>query len=160
MIGFISTDDLVHDILLSLSKTDLSSVQNIDHYILRAVKLRCWAHLDKALRYKALHTDIQLQTDEIHEERSGMIAEEEQQTRTVEGTELIGQVGLFKEQLPHQEMRLLNLLIDDADRTEIAEQLGLNINTLDTNIRRLRMRLAEFLKRQGYTYSILERFSK
>jgi DNA-directed RNA polymerase specialized sigma24 family protein len=159
-IGFMTTDDLIHDILLSLSRTDLSAVENPDHYILRAVKLRCWSYLDKAIRYKALHTDILLQSNDPDEERDGTIAIQEQQTEAIEEMELIGQVNLFKEQLPQQELRLLNLLIDDADRPEIAQQLGLNINTLDTNIRRLRIRLADFLQRQGYTYSILDRFSK
>lgn len=157
--GFDGVDDVVHEVFVSLSKTDFTNVHNPDHYVLRAVKLRCWSLLDKALRRKATmagNEPLSEGDQEIPPLHSGVIVEQEV---SVEGMELVTVVNLFKAQLNPRDMRLLNLLIDETARTEIANLLGVNLNTLDTNIRRLRIRLADFLKELGYTYTSIGRFS-
>lgn len=159
-IGIVEIDDLVHDILLSLSKTDLSEVQKMDHYVLRAIKLRCWTLLDKALRHKAFYTPMtEPEREDTWSEETGSTAAADDQLEAINGMELIGQVNLFKAQLRQGDVLLLNYLLDDADRADMAQHLGVKLNTLDTHIRRLRIRLADFLKRQGYTYAILDRFN-
>jgi DNA-directed RNA polymerase specialized sigma24 family protein len=160
--SIVSVDDVVHEVFLSLSKTDFAQVRNAEHYIMRAVKLHCWSLLDKAIRVKALGADNRGRGDADETERSdvsdlpaplsaGHPAE-------LDGMELLACVNLFKAQLGSRETRLLNLLIDGTPRSDIAGHLGLNINTLDTNIRRMRIRLADFLRSLGYSYKVLEKF--
>lgn len=86
------------------------------------------------------------------------LSESEHPIAELEGMELLAQLNLFKSGLDRDSARLLNLLIDESARSEIAGVMGLNMNTLDTKIRRLRMRLAEHLKGLGYTYRGMERF--
>lgn len=159
--SLVDIDDVVNDVFLSLSKTDFTQVRNAEHYILRAVKLHCWSLLDKALRLKANVSRTEGRADENEGEG------EPDYTRSVhadgqteiEGMELLAFVNLFKAQLDPSEVRLLNLLIDETPRSEIAGLLGLKMNTLDTQIRRLRIRLADFLRDRGYSYKVLERFN-
>jgi hypothetical protein len=77
----------------------------------------------------------------------------------LDGMELLACVNLFKAHVGLKEARLLNLLIDETPRTEMAALLDLNANTLDTNIRRLRIRLAEYLRGLGYSYKVFEKFN-
>jgi RNA polymerase sigma factor (sigma-70 family) len=158
----VDIDDVVHEVFLSLSRTDFTEVRDVEHYVMRAIKLRCWSLLDKALREKALTAD-----------RHGTLNEEENEERRthdlpapndshpltdLEGIELLTNLNSFKSHISPREARLLNLLIDETERLDIAKVLGLNINTLDTTIRRLRIRLADYLKNLGYTYKAFERF--
>ncbi len=159
--AIVSVDDVVHEVFLSLSKTDFAKVQNVEHYILRAIKLHCWSMLDKALRVKAISAERIEKVQNEDEGNAQSVSEprsEHQQLTEVEGIELLGFVNLFKAQLESKDEQLLNMLIDGAERFEIAQQLVLNINTLDTHIRRLRIRLAGYLKSLGYKYAALERF--
>ncbi|HTP13267.1 MAG TPA: hypothetical protein VMM37_06535 [Bacteroidota bacterium] len=158
--GFSDVDDILHEILLSLSRSDYSRVVNIDHYVMRAIKLHCWTLLDKALRIKSVMTsadsDLSEENDRPDDRKAGMSAVDGSQT--IEGMELLSYVNLFKAELNQRDVQLLNLLIDETERSDIARRLELNLNTLDTSIRRLRIRLAEFLHGLGYTYKALDRF--
>ncbi|MFA5834461.1 MAG: hypothetical protein WDA22_13370 [Bacteroidota bacterium] len=158
--NFTDINDVVHEVFLSLSKSDVRDVRDLEHYIMRAIKLQCWSLLDKAIKVKAIGSKTEpIDRDEdqqkIHYNRTTNQAE---QLTALEGNELLIQLSLFKLRLTMQELRLLNFLIDEADRSEIAKTTGMNLNTLDTNIRRLRIKLAEYLKSLGYTHSGLERF--
>lgn len=154
--GFVQLDDVVHEVFLSLSKTDFSKIDKVEHYVMRAIKLQCWSLLDKALRQKDRGNPG---TGGFDEKEIVDPTEPDGGSSTLDGLELLMQVGLFKAGLAPREIRLLNMLIDETERTQMAENLGMNLNTLDTNIRRLRMRLAGHLKSMGYSYGILDRFS-
>ena len=157
----VSIDDVVHEVFVSLSKTDFTKVQNIEHYMMRAIKLQCWSLLDKALRMKAVSAERKQGTTDDEEDRDQIDSEpasEHQPLAELEGIELLGHVNLFKSQLGGKEAQLLNMLIDGAERSEIAKELALNMNTLDTHIRRLRIRLAGHLKNLGYMYPAFQKF--
>jgi len=159
-VGVSDIDDIVHEVFVSLSRTNFDQVQNIEHYLMRAIKLHCWSLLDKALRHKSMtaeNRDEPLNDDAVGEHNAPRTNHPDQLT-TLEGVELLTYVNLFKTQLSARDSRLLNLMIDETERSDIAKLLELNMNTLDTSIRRLRIRLAEFLKNLGYTYKTLERF--
>jgi DNA-directed RNA polymerase specialized sigma24 family protein len=155
----VSVDDVVHEVFVSLSKTDFAKVQNVEHYVLRAIKLHCWTLLDKAIRLRALVGDNADDRDS-DETTKGALKERliTDHPTELEGIELLACVNLFKAQVGLKEARLLNLLIDETPRSEMADLLGLNMNTLDTNIRRLRIRLVEYLRGLGYTYKAFEKF--
>ena len=157
----VSIDDVVHEVFISLSKTDFTKVKNIEHYVMRAIKFQCWSLLDRALRMKAVSAERQREA-EGDQERTELIdsepADQHLQLTELEGIELLGHVNLFKAQLGGKEGRLLNMLIDGAERAEIAQELALNMNTLDTQIRRLRIRLVGHLKALGYVYPAFQKF--
>lgn len=161
--SLINIDDVVHEVFLSLSKTDFENVRNVEHYIMRAIKLQCWSLLDKAIRQKAIITDNDGMNDSDEKERNykqiPTVTYQNGQLTELEGTDLLVQINLFKARLNSQEIRLLNFLIDEMDRSEIAGMMEINVNTLDTNIRRLRIKLAEYLKNLGYAHKGLERFN-
>jgi len=155
----VSIDDVVNEVFVSIAKTDFTKVQNAEHYILRAIKLHCWSMLDKALRMKSV--SAQRKEDAHDEDEDPIVLEpstQHQQLAEVEGMELLGYINLFKSTLGTQEAQLLNMLIDGVERFEIAKKLVVNINTLDTHIRRLRIRLADYLRSLGYSYAALEKF--
>lgn len=155
-----SIDDVLHEIFLSLSKTDFNEVRNVEHYIMRAIKLQCWSLLDKAIRQKTVG-ELRAVTNDEKEEPTEQIqhaAHQNDQLSELEGMDLLVQIDLFKARLHPHEVRLLNCLIDETERSDIAAMLEMNLNTLDTNIRRLRMKLAEYLKGLGYIHSGIERF--
>jgi DNA-directed RNA polymerase specialized sigma24 family protein len=156
----VDINDVVHEIYVSFSRTDFHQIQNVEHYVMRAIKLHCWSMLDKSIRLKALAAEppIHRDNDDEPSERDVVAAEESDHLTVLEGIELLSYVNLFKAELSARDSKLLNLLIDETERSEIAKLLELNLNTLDTTIRRLRIRLAEFLKNLGYTYKALERF--
>ncbi|MBI2430221.1 MAG: sigma-70 family RNA polymerase sigma factor [Ignavibacteriales bacterium] len=155
-----SIDDVLHEIFLSLSKSDLTDVRNVEHYIMRAIKLQCWSLLDKAIRQKTVGEVCAVTGDEKEEpgEQVQHIADQNNQLTELEGMDLLVQINLFKARLNPHEVRLLNYLIDETERADIATFLEMNLNTLDTNIRRLRIKLAEYLKNLGYLHSGMERF--
>ena len=158
--NLIDLNDILHEVFVSLSKTDFSQIQNHEHYLMRAIKLHCWTLLDKAIRAKALTADprVELHGEEDAAEPETRELSSPDHLATIEGVELLAYVNMFKAGLTPRDSRLLNLLIDETERSEIARSLELNMNTLDTSIRRLRIRLAEFLRNLGYTYKSLERF--
>lgn len=151
-------DDVMHEIFLSLSKTDFNEVRNAEHYIMRAIKLQCWSMLDKAIKHKTAGVKRESQDDETEHELIHAAANQHDQLNVVEGNDLLVQINLFKARLNPQEVTLLNHLIDETDRFDIAAAMNMNLNTLDTNIRRLRMKLAEYLKHLGYVHAGMERF--
>jgi DNA-directed RNA polymerase specialized sigma24 family protein len=156
----VDINDVVHEIYVSFARTDFNHIQNIEHYVLRAIKLHCWSLLDKSLRIKAIAAEslIDHTNENRTTERDVATANGSDNLSLLEGMELLSYVNLFKAQLNARDSRILNLLIDETERSEIAKLLELNVNTLDTSIRRLRIRLAEFLKNLGYTYKAIERF--
>jgi len=155
----VSVDDVVHEVFVSLSKTDFTKVQNVEHYVMRAIKLHCWSLLDKAIRLKALVVENTNDVDSDDTVLGASKADTSADHPTeLDGMELLACVNLFKAQVGLKESRLLNLLIDETPRSEMAALLGLKMNTLDTNIRRLRIQLVEYLKGMGYTYKAFEKF--
>ena len=158
--GIVEVEDVVHEVFVSLSKTDFSEVRDIEHYVMRAIKLHCWTLLDKAIRAAAFSVK---EKNENPAEENGIhsLADDagrHPQVTEVEGLELLSFVSLFKSQLRPEDARLLNMLVDGAERSEMAQLLQWNMNTLDTHIRRLRLRLAAYLRGLGYSYPSLERF--
>ncbi|HAP36571.1 MAG TPA: hypothetical protein DCQ28_11765 [Bacteroidetes bacterium] len=160
--SLIDINDVIHEVFLSLSKTNFESVRDPEHYIMRAIKLQCWSLLDKAIKQKAIVVKNEGNREGDKNERNlehQLFASHNEQLEEIEGTELLVQISLFKNQLKENDIQLLNFLIDDTERSEIAKILEINLNTLDTNIRRLRIKLADYLRSLGYAYKGLERFN-
>ena len=78
----------------------------------------------------------------------------------LEGEELLNIINIFKMELKSEERDLLNSMIDEKTRAEIAGEKNSNLNTLDTHIRRLRIRFFSFLKDNGYNYEVYRKYEK
>ena len=78
----------------------------------------------------------------------------------LEGEEIFNNINIFKLQLNKEEKILLNNMIDEKSRLEIAEESNINMNTLDTHIRRLRIKFFSLLKEKGYEYQMFKKFDK
>jgi DNA-directed RNA polymerase specialized sigma24 family protein len=161
--GHSNLDDVIHEIYISISKSELKHVQNKKHYIHRAIKLQCWTLLDKAIKSKNVIPESKLQSGRIQEDNSSVIENEKSQTAdpaiSLETAELIKEINLFKTQLNNRDIHILNSLIDEKSRTEIAQIIQLNLNTVDTQIRRLRIKLTKHLKTRGYHYDFIDKFA-
>ncbi|MGH9424976.1 MAG: hypothetical protein ACRD2L_01525, partial [Terriglobia bacterium] len=159
----VDLNDVVHEVFVSLAKTDFAEVRNIEHYVMRAIKLQCWSLLDKAIRQRALAGEPQriarLEDADSRADRELPGADTNEPLAELEASELLAKMNLFKASTTPGEAHLLNLLIDETSRSDMAKLLNLNMNTLDTQIRRLRVRLTGYLQVLGYTYKALERFN-
>ena len=61
-------------------------------------------------------------------------------------------------QLQRHSQITLNNLIDEIPRKEIAEKSNINMNTLDTQIRRLRIKMVAFLKDAGFEFRSFDKY--
>ena len=153
-------DDIVHEIYASISKTDFTRVRNPEHYIMRAIKLQCWSLLDKAFRVKQrFHVAGQATQVNGRDDPSTTLAADEDPSETLQERELIVLINLFKETIRPGEAQILNHLIDMTPREEIAQLMNLNMNTLDTQIRRLRIKLVRHLSSMGYAHPSFRKFA-
>jgi len=159
-VHLVDLDDIVHEVFVSLAKTDFSEVRNIEHYVMRAIKLHCWALVDRAIRAKRL-ASVTMTTDpgnEVEDERKQPTSQENPE-QAIEGLDLLNHINQFKGQIRQVELRILNMMIDDEARTDIAGTLGLNLNTVDTHIHRIRQRLGAYLHTIGYSHPRIRKFS-
>jgi len=160
--NLITVNDAIHEVFLSVSKTDFRKVRKIEHYVMRSIKIQCWSLLDKAVKRKKVIPKSHLpnRTDEPAPENDGdrQMLDERDPVKELEGLELVNHINLFKVQIKSREVQILNYLIDETPRTHIAEVMNLNLNTLDTHIRRLRIKLVHYLRNLGYNDSSMEKW--
>jgi DNA-directed RNA polymerase specialized sigma24 family protein len=161
--GHTKLNDVIHEIFVSLSKSDFKQVQNTEHYIHRAIKLQCWTLLDKGIKSKKIIPESKLKNFDKQEKKSSGILHEIEDSGNpgdnLEFSELMREINLFKAQLNAHEILILNGLIDEKKRTEIANTIHLNLNTVDTQIRRLRIRLTRHLKSKGFQSDLIDKFA-
>lgn len=158
-------DDFSNQIFLNISKINFSkNIINIEAYLIGAIKIQCRSLLDKAIKSKKIIPQSRLIKfdEEENEDLYGSAPVESNKNVQFEEfalSEMYRAINDFKLQLSQKEILLLNHLIDERTRNEIAKKYKLKLNTVDTNIRRLRIKLSRFLKGIGYTNEVLDRFS-
>ena len=133
-----SFKEFSNQIFLNISNIDFSKdIRNEEAYIIGTIKIQCRVLLDKAIKSKKIIPESQLNELQNKEPEESVINQ-----RTV-----------------NKKIELLNHLIDEKSRYEIAGEINININTLDTHIRRLRIKFSKFLIKLGYTDQILEKYN-
>ena len=161
--GHANPDDVIHEIYISISKSDLKEVQNKEHYIHRAIKLQCWTLLDKGIKSKNIIPESKLHNPTNQDGNSNFLLDQvglsTDPAQSAEIAELIKEINIFKTQLNKRDILILNSLIDEKSRSEIAQIIQLNLNTVDTQIRRLRIKLTKYLKTQGFHYDFIDKFA-
>lgn len=155
--------DFLNQIFLNISRIDFSkSIQNHEAYIIGSIKIQCRAMLDKSIKSKRIISESRLEKDTTTEGDSEFSDDFALNSSTpndlLEADELFSKINIFKLQLNRSELSILNLLIDEKTRKEISEETDLNLNTIDTKIRRLRIKLFSYLKELGYSLKSFEKF--
>jgi DNA-directed RNA polymerase specialized sigma24 family protein len=151
--NFVDLNDLIHDIYLNLSKINFDKVQNEQNYVHRAIKIQCWAVLDKITSKKLqVIPETNLVTDRHTPILSEAPSTEPDPHHRMETSQLMSIFLRFKKTLPTEETNLLNAMLDEHDLAfvDVAKRLQLNENTVRTKVRRLRKSFHEYLKENGY----------
>lgn len=155
-------NDFLNQILLNVSNIKFSeNIENIEAYIVGTIKIQCRVQLDKALKHKNRIKIVQLDKSENEDGEPALqnIPDENNGPLTnLESNEIFKAIQYFKATIKTSEVELMNCLIDEKPRKEIAEKINININTLDTQIRRLRIKFIEYLKEAGYKFTLFEKY--
>ncbi len=156
----------LNQIFLSVSNIDFTKdIRNEEAYIIGTIKIQCRVLLDKALKFKrevpeSLLNELNNENSEDSIINNLTANKKEEQLAHLEAEEFFNCINTFKTHLSVSEVKLLNNLIDEKTRFEIAEETNIKLNTLDTHIRRLRIKFSKFLKNSGYTDKILNKYDK
>ena len=155
-------NDFINEIFLNISGIDFSKeIKNLEAYLIGSIKIQCRVQLDKAIKMKNTVAESMLPSDEENEPVIFKIpAKSNNPDEILDTQEMYYHISLFKLQLRQREIHLLNFLIDEKPRNGIADEMQINLNTLDTHIRRLRVKMADYLKKLGYSSNTLDRFEK
>lgn len=155
--------DFIHQIFLNISGINFTEeIKNPEAYVIGTIKIQCRVQLDKSIKLKNVIPESRLLKNNETEEvlTFKLPSQGNNPVGLLDTQEMFIQINMIKLQLKQPEKDLLNLLIDETPRLEIAGELNLNLNTLDTNIRRLRVKIAEYFKNLGYSSDLLDKFQK
>ena len=121
-----AAEDLVQEVFMSIWNTDrqFESVQDLTRYLYRS----CYNNALLSLRNHHLHDSI---LNRIGHEESGM-TEDDLYELTVR-QEVTRQLYVHINNLPEEQKKVLLLVIEGYSREEIAEQLGVSVNTIKTH---------------------------
>ena len=162
---FVEFEDFRNQLFLNISGIKLTEgITNEEDYIIGAMKIQCRVQLDKAIRSKKEKPESRLNDTLVEGEgisiSENLPADLPDPHIILEGEEVFNCINIFKMQLQAEEKRLFNSMIDGKTRQEIVEEQNINMNTLDTHIRRLRIKFFAFLKEKGYDFEIFRKFEK
>jgi hypothetical protein len=154
-----------NQIFLSVSNIDFNKkIRNEEAYIIGTIKIQCRVLLDKAIKSQKVIPESRLNKyKDSDPENSGInnitVNRQNEQIEKLETEEFFHLINIFKIQLNQNEVTLFNYLIDEKSRHEIADEIHLKLNTLDTQIRRLRIKFSRYLKKTGYTGKIFDKYN-
>lgn len=154
-------EEFLNQVLLNTSAINFSDeIKNPEAYIIGTIKIQCRVQLDKALKIKNQSSPIFPINREEEDEESyfeKLPSDNQRPDEIMETQEIFAAVNIFKLTLSQNETQLVNDLIDGLSRQELIDKAGSNINTLDTQIRRLRIKLIAYLKDRGYSFSVFDK---
>ena len=154
-------DEFMHQIYLNVSGIRFSDeIKNAEAYIIGTIKIQCRVQLDLALKMKKMR---QIEINDKSDDNEVSVLEnlpnkELDPHSKVESSEVFILINVFKLSLSKPERMLFNSLIDDIPRKKIAKKWDQNLNTVDTQIRRLRIKLLTFLKDKGYSFEMFSKY--
>jgi len=161
---FPSFDDFRNQIYINLSDLNLDrATKTKEGYCIGAIKIQCRVQLEKALKEKVMLSESQMKR-EPEDNLSPIERQPDDQSNNPEEqfnvSDLFREITLFRLQLRDVEKKVLNHLIDGMERPEMAKDLHLNTNTLDTHIRRIRLKLIAFLEERGFKTELKSRIKR
>lgn len=121
----VAVEDLVQEVFVAIWKSDrrFDTVQDLTRYLYRA----CYNNALICVRNNHLHDTI---FNEIGKESE--VSEEDLYEATVR-QEVIRQLYVHINNLPEEQKKVLLLSIEGLSREEIAEKLGVSVNTIKTH---------------------------
>lgn len=148
---FPSFEDALHEVYLSITKIKFEHIVLPDNYIHRAIKIQCWALLDRVQKEKA-QTDTNYDHHKNESQMYELTSDDKSPLDILQYSELLTIIMRFKSLLSNDELKTFELLDETADSflTDIAKKNDTNINTIRTKIFRLRRKFDEHLKTWGY----------
>jgi DNA-binding CsgD family transcriptional regulator len=155
--------EFLHQVFLNISKINFSKeIQNEEAYVIGSIKIQCRVQLDQALKIKNRMVDKTSEVTHESTEDNSLVENLESNNpgplETLEMQEVFQAINIFKLSLKAKELELFNSLIDNISRKDLSEKYQINLNTLDTQIRRLRIKLLTYLKNCGYSFKIFSKY--
>ena len=146
--------DFMHEIYLNIAAIDFGPVEKLENYIIRSIRIQCWVIMEKSLRRRRREVPDRVcaYRGAADDSYSRLASDHGNPLTELAGKEIAECLDLFRQDLAPVETRILDRLIHNPDekQTDAADRLGLNVNTLRTKIRRIRISLAAFLEVYGY----------
>ncbi|MBL7995226.1 hypothetical protein JNM05_07620 [bacterium] len=159
-------DAFLNQIFVNLSKIVFAHIEGPqEHYVIKAMYYQCWNiiyRLKKERKVKIQESAFKVYSDDSQDET--LITLQKSDTanplESTEAADLFELISAFKTTLKNSDIRILNGLIDQKDLNGLAKELDLEYNALCVKIKRLRGKLALFLKKLGYQDSSTLRYLK
>jgi hypothetical protein len=153
---FESFDAFLNQIFLNLSKIDFSTIDGPEeHYVIKAMYYQCWNiiyRLKRERMFMVPDSAASVLTDDGAGE-SLIDREASDDPGPLEHTEvndLFAIINTFKITLKRNDLLILNALIEQRSLEEIAGIMRFDYNALCVKVKRLREKLAVYLKSSGY----------
>ena len=162
---FSEFDEFLNQVLVSVSSINFSDeIKNIEAYIIGTIKIQCRVQLDKSIKEKnKINLNLLTTEDENEDEiitSTSLKSPNPDPAEEVHSQEVFNAVNRFKLTIREPELIVLNSLIDEIPRKELSEKMQINLNTLDTQIRRLRIKFQTYMENEGHSLASFKRFNK
>lgn len=163
---FESFEAFMNQIFLHLSEIDFSGIEGPEeNYVIKSMYYQCWNTiyvLKKERHFVVTDSSTPAVTDDGPEDTSieRQASGNPGPLDYVEASDLFTIIQSFKMTLQREDVRILNALIDETPLQETADLLRIEYNALCVKIKRLREKLARFLKKGGYENDVTQNFLK
>lgn len=153
---FESFDAFLNQIFLNLSKIDFSNIDGPEeHYVIKAMYYQCWNIIYRLKHERAVmvpDSAASVVTDEGAGESptDREASEDPDPLEQTEASDLFSIINTFKITLKRNDLLILNALIEQRPLQEIAAMMRFDYNALCVKVKRLREKLAKYLKSSGY----------
>ncbi|KAB2880994.1 hypothetical protein F9K33_03265 [bacterium] len=149
-------DAFLNQIFVNLTKIVFAHIEGPqEHYVIKAMYYQCWNIIYRLKRERKIMVLESAGTvfSEDSPGESPITLQKSDTADPLESTEaadLFELITTFKTRLKNDDIRILNGLIDQKELGSLANELQLEYNALCVKIKRLRGKLALFLKKLGY----------
>lgn len=163
---FENFDAFLNQVFVNLTSIVFSNIEGPeDHYVIKAMYYQCWNIIYRLKRERSIMVS----------ENSGRVFSEDdsagspitlQRSDTAdpleitEAGDLFERINVFKTTLKRIDIGVLNGLIEQKDLETLAEELHIEYNALGVKVKRLRAKLALFLKKIGYQDVATQKYLK
>lgn len=147
-------EDIVQDVLMKIWQSDIrfADARDLGAYLYKAVYNNSMAHVRNTGNRKDILNHLYEEGDRARQEQLGNDAETDSGFLAgIVGEEVIRELYLSIQELPEDRRQIMRLSIEGHSGAEIAEMLGVSINTVKTQ----KYRSYKFLKKKLNKYYYL-----
>ena len=153
---FESFDAFLNQIFINISKIDFSNIDGPEeHYVIKSMYYQCWNIIYRLKRDRQLivpESTAGVATDDGSGDPllDRQASPDPDPLDHAEASDLFTIINTFKITLKRKDLLILNGLIDQKPLQEIADEMNIDYNAVCVKIKRLREKLAMYLKSLGY----------